>query len=68
MLVRHVLFWLQSFCYTVDILSLHPSPFFSLHTWGLVDKNCVAKVLLMPSALQGLRLTVHWKNLHLGWH
>lgn len=68
MLVCNFLFWLQSFCYTVDIPSLHPSPFFSLHTWGLVDKNCVAKVLLMPSALQGLRLAVHRKNLHLGWH
>lgn len=43
-------------------------PFFSLHTWGLVDKNCVAKVLLMPSVLQGLRLMVHRENLHLGWH
>lgn len=68
MLVRNFLFWLQSFCYTVGIPSLHPSPFLSLHTWGLVDKNCVAKVLLMPSALQGLRLTVHRKNLHIGCH
>ena len=68
MLVRDFLFWLQSFCYTVDIPPLYRLPFFSLHTWGLVDKNCVAKVLLMPSVLQGLRLTVHRKNLHLGWH
>jgi hypothetical protein len=50
----------------VDIPFLHRPPFFSLHTWGLVDNNCVAKVLLMSSALQGLRLAVHRKNLHLG--
>lgn len=61
MLVRTFLFWLQSFWCTVDIPSLHRPPFFSLHTWGLVDNNCVAKVLLMSSALQGLRLAVHRK-------
>ena len=66
MLVRNFLFWLQSFWCTVDISFLHRPPFFSLHTWGLVDNNCVAKVLLMSSALQGLRLAVHRKNLHLG--
>lgn len=61
MLVRNFLFWLQSFWCMVDIPFLHRPPFFSLHTWGLVDNNCVAKVLLMSSALQGLRLAVHGK-------
>ena len=56
MLVRTFLFWLQSFWCMVDIPFLHRPPFFSLHTWGLVDNNCVAKVLLMSSALQGRAL------------
>ena len=59
---------LPSYCYIVYIYLLYPMQIQLLHTWRLVDKNCVAKVHHMPSALQGQSLMVHRQNLHLGLH